>query len=58
MEGELEVEIEEEDVESEMKYWEASLIMYVIGKDLSLNVVKQFMIRYWNFIKLPENVLP
>ncbi|XP_058783983.1 uncharacterized protein LOC131658735 [Vicia villosa] len=30
------------------------MIMYVLGKDLSMNAVKQFMIRSWNFIKLPE----
>lgn len=28
--------------------------MYVIGKDLSMNVVKMFMERFWNFVKFPE----
>ncbi|CAK8562385.1 unnamed protein product [Lathyrus sativus] len=54
VEEDLEVEIEGEDVDNEMKYREASLMMYVIGKDLSMNDVKQFMTRFWNFIKLSE----
>ncbi|XP_058759181.1 uncharacterized protein LOC131632453 [Vicia villosa] len=28
--------------------------MYVLGNDLSMNAVKQFMLRTWNFVKLPE----
>ncbi|XP_058771879.1 uncharacterized protein LOC131645220 [Vicia villosa] len=52
--GELEVEIEEEDIASELRHWDSALIMYVLGGDLSMNNVKQFMIRNWNFVKLPE----
>ncbi|XP_058764506.1 uncharacterized protein LOC131637957 [Vicia villosa] len=54
VEGEIEVEIEAADVQSEVKFWEHTLIMYVLGKDLSMNAVKQFMLRTWNFVKLPE----
>ena len=46
IEGEIEMEIEETDVELEVKYWESSLIMYVIGQDLSMNVVKNYMTRF------------
>lgn len=28
--------------------------MYTLGKDLSMNAVKQYMIKFSNFIKLPE----
>lgn len=54
VEGELEVNIEEDDIESEVKLWDSALIMYVIGKDLSMNVVKEYMIKFWNFVQLPE----
>lgn len=54
MEGEIEVIIKATDVESEVIFWEDTLIMYVIGKGLSMNAVKQYMIKYWNFVHLPE----
>src|ERR1051325_3100952 len=44
VEGKPVVKIVQEDVESEIKYWETSLIMYAIGGDLSMNAVKNFMI--------------
>jgi hypothetical protein len=54
VDGEIVVEIEDADVESEVKFWASSLIMYVLGGDLSMGAVKQFMIRHWNFVKLPD----
>lgn len=50
LEGEIEINIKVIDVESEVKFWESSLIMYVLGKDLSMNVVKHFMFHFWDFI--------
>ncbi|CAI8601156.1 unnamed protein product [Vicia faba] len=52
--GEAVVEIEEEDVAGERRFWETSLIMYAIGGDLSMTAVKNFMAKEWNFVKLPE----
>jgi hypothetical protein len=46
--------IEEQDVESEKKFWENALIMYAIGEDLSMNDVNKFMINMWTFVSLPE----
>ncbi|CAK8573801.1 unnamed protein product [Lathyrus sativus] len=43
IDGEMEIQIEEEDVEKEVKFWESALIMYALGVDLSMNAVKQFM---------------
>lgn len=54
VDGVEEVEIVPEDIMSELQFWEDTVIMYVLGRDLSMNAVKQFMIRYWNFVKLPE----
>lgn len=54
VDGETVVEIGEEDVESEIKYWETAVIMYAIGRELSMNAVKQFMSKFWNFVKLPD----
>ncbi|XP_058776662.1 uncharacterized protein LOC131650983 [Vicia villosa] len=53
VDGELQGEIEEDDVFDEKCDWEAALIMYAIGKDLSMHTVKQFMERMWNFVQLP-----
>lgn len=50
----MEVEIEAEDVASEIEFWKSSLIMYVLGGDLSMTAVKQYMEKYWNFVRLPE----
>lgn len=52
--GVAEVVIAEEDIVEEVKFWETSLIMYVVGGDLSMNMVKQFMSKHWNFVKLPD----
>lgn len=52
--GEVEVSIENQDIESELQYWENALVMYGIGEDLSMNAVRKFMINMWNFISLPE----
>ncbi|CAK8567828.1 unnamed protein product [Lathyrus sativus] len=53
VEGEIEVDIEEADIEFEVKLWDSALIMYVIWKHLSMNAVKQYMIKFRNFVKLP-----
>lgn len=37
--GEIEVSIESQDIASKLKFWENALVMYVIGEDLSMNVV-------------------
>ena len=54
MEGKPVVVIVNEDVENELKYWKNVVVTYVLGKDLSMNAVKQFKLRYWNFVKLSE----
>lgn len=45
-------EIKEADIESKMKFWGSYLIMYVLGGDLSMNTVKQYMEKMWNFVQL------
>src|SRR4051812_22432789 len=54
VDGKIEVEIEEKDMESEIRFWENALIMYVIGANLSMNSVRNYMSRTWNFVTLPE----
>jgi hypothetical protein len=54
IDGETVVDIDAEYVESEVNFWAPSLIMYALGSDLSMSAVKQFMIRNWNFVKLPD----
>ncbi|CAL5195885.1 unnamed protein product [Lathyrus oleraceus] len=49
---EVEIEIEEDDIAMEIKFWETTLIMYVLGEDLSINMVKNYMMKAWNFVKL------
>lgn len=43
--GEIEIERDEFDIENEVKFWDSTLIMYVLGGDLSMNIVKQFMMK-------------
>lgn len=38
--GEIEVETELEHIIVEVRYWESALIMYVIGRDISVNAIK------------------
>ncbi|CAI8588930.1 unnamed protein product [Vicia faba] len=54
VDGEMEVIIEEHDVISKRKLWENGLIMYTLGRDLTVNVVKKYMISTWNFVALPD----
>lgn len=52
--GKIKVEMEESDVEAEIQFWGCSLIMYAIGDYLSMNVVKNYMLQYWNFVQAPD----
>ncbi|XP_058765287.1 uncharacterized protein LOC131638757 [Vicia villosa] len=53
--GEIKVNIEEQDVISEKKnFLKNALIMYAIEEDLSMNAVKKFMLSTWNFVTLPD----
>ncbi|CAK8577476.1 unnamed protein product [Lathyrus sativus] len=52
--GVIEIEIEQEDIATEIQFWENSLILYVVGDDLSMNKMKNFMQRMWNFVKMPD----
>ncbi|XP_058761495.1 uncharacterized protein LOC131634890 [Vicia villosa] len=54
IDGGIEIEIEDDDIATEVKYWENALILYAMGEDLSMHMVKNFMEKAWNFIKLPE----
>ncbi|CAK8535762.1 unnamed protein product [Lathyrus sativus] len=54
VDGKIEVLIEEDDVRSEVKFCESSLILYAMGADLSMTAVKNFMTRSWNFVQLPD----
>ncbi|KAL5172015.1 hypothetical protein HKD37_16G044853 [Glycine soja] len=53
VDGKIEIAIEEEDIVSEKKFWENALVMYVLGGELSMNGVKQFITKAWNFVQLP-----
>ncbi|XP_058784375.1 uncharacterized protein LOC131659164 [Vicia villosa] len=52
--GEIEIEIVEEDIVSEVKFWEYALILYALGEELSMTMVKTFMVKTWNFVKLSD----
>lgn len=43
--GEIEVSLEEQDIASELIFWENALVVYVIRENLSMNAVKNFIIR-------------
>jgi len=46
--------IEDENIESELKFWDTTLIMYVLGADMSMHSVNHFMMQNWNFVPLPD----
>lgn len=52
--GEVEVEIEAEDIASELLFWENAMILYVLGGSLSMNMLKNYMVKMWNFVILPD----
>ncbi|XP_058757400.1 uncharacterized protein LOC131630653 [Vicia villosa] len=52
--GKIEVEINDDDVISELQLWENALILYVLGADLSMHAIKNFMQKVWNFVQLPD----
>lgn len=51
---EIEVEIKVGYIESEVKIWDIALILYVLRADLSMNIIKQFMIKNYNFVTMPN----
>ncbi|CAK8543902.1 unnamed protein product [Lathyrus sativus] len=52
--GEIEIELDDDDAASELQFWENSLIVHVLGEDISMNKMKNFMVKTWNFVHLPE----
>lgn len=52
--SEPEVEIQEEDVESELVFRKGGLTLFALGNNLSMNAVKQLMAKVWNFVALPD----
>lgn len=54
IDGIVEQEIDAAAVKTELTSWETTLIMFTLGEDLSMNLVRQFMIKVWNFVSLPE----
>lgn len=54
IEGKFDVEIEEDDIASELQFWENTLILCSLGEDLSMTTVKNFMAKAWNFVTLPD----
>ncbi|KAH1256677.1 putative ribonuclease H protein [Glycine max] len=52
--GEVEVEIEAEDNASELQFWENAMILYVLGGSLSMTMLKNYMVKMWNFVTLPD----
>lgn len=54
VDGEIDVKIEDEDVAPELKFWETTLILYILGGDISMYMLKNFMEKAWNFVSLPD----
>src|SRR4051812_17363987 len=44
--------IKEKDIESEMLYWDSTLILYVLGGDISMYMLKNYMECMWSFVQL------
>ena len=52
--GKAKITIDESDVSGELEFWENSIILFALGESLSMNAVKKFMEKTWNFISEPE----
>ncbi|XP_058726439.1 uncharacterized protein LOC131597787 [Vicia villosa] len=52
--GKVEIEIEREDIKTEIQFLENALILYVMGENLSMNTVKNYMMKFWNFVQTPD----
>ncbi|CAK8531883.1 unnamed protein product [Lathyrus sativus] len=52
MNGVVEVEIYQEDTKTEPQIWDNALILYVVGEELCMNIIKNFILKIWNFVKL------
>lgn len=37
-----------------MEFWDNTLILFALGDNISMNVVKEFMEKIWSFVSLPE----
>lgn len=54
MDGQIKVSIEEQDIQSELRFWENSFIIYVLEGELTMTTMRKFMIHDWNFVTLLE----
>ncbi|XP_058734308.1 uncharacterized protein LOC131606039 [Vicia villosa] len=54
IDGEIEISIDDTDVAQELEFWENAMILFALGGNLTMNVVKKFMESSWNFIALPN----
>lgn len=41
--GEIEVEINDNDLASELQFWENAIMLYVLDEDLSMHAINNFM---------------
>lgn len=54
VDGEIVVEIDDEDIETELKFRDNALIMLVAKNIISTNAVKNFIMIVWNFVGSPD----
>lgn len=54
VDGEIENNIEVIDVAQELEFWENDIILFALGETLTMNAVRKFMEKTWNFVALPN----
>lgn len=37
-----------------MEFWDNILILFALGDNIFMNVIKEFMEKIWSFVSLPE----
>ncbi|CAK8577790.1 unnamed protein product [Lathyrus sativus] len=52
--GEIEILIEDTDVVEKLEFWDNASILFALGQNLSMNAVRIFMEKTWNFVAMPE----
>ncbi|XP_070036989.1 uncharacterized protein [Nicotiana tomentosiformis] len=55
--GEIVVQLEEDDVAAETEKWNLSLVAYVVGNTPSIGAMERFIANQWNFVTKPKVLL-
>ncbi|KAK4731500.1 hypothetical protein R3W88_024488 [Solanum pinnatisectum] len=56
-EGEVVVQLTEEDMEEENGVWAQAIVLYVVGNTPSIGTIERFIGSQWNFVQKPKDII-